>query len=77
MFNPVRYITNNNFKLVYTTNTLDIVNYEKINYMEDNKISLSIENQTIVINGKDLRVKKMLDDEIMIVGSILTIEFKK
>lgn len=77
MFNPVRYITNNNFKLIYTTNTLDIVNYEKINYMEDNKISLSIENQTIVINGKDLRVKKMLDDEIMIVGSILTIEFKK
>ena len=77
MFNPVRYITNNNFKLVYTTNTLDIVNYEKINDMEDNKISLSIENQTIVINGKDLRVKKMLDDEIMIVGSILTIEFKK
>lgn len=77
MFNPVRYIINNNFKLIYTTNTLDIVNYEKINYMEDNKISLSIENQTIVINGKDLRVKKMLDDEIMIVGSILTIEFKK
>lgn len=77
MFNPVRYITNNNFKLIYTTNTLDIVNYEKINYMEDNKISLSTENQTIVINGKDLRVKKMLDDEIMIVGSILTIEFKK
>lgn len=77
MFNPVRYITNNNFKLIYTTNTLDIVNYEKINYMEDNKISLSTENQTIIINGKDLRVKKMLDDEIMIVGSILTIEFKK
>lgn len=77
MFNPVRYITNNNFKLIYTTNTLDIVNYEKINYMEDNKISLSTENQTIVINGKDLRVKKMLDDEIMIVGSILAIEFKK
>lgn len=77
MFNPIRYINDNNFKIIYTANTLNVVNYEKINYMEDNKISLFIMNQNIVISGKDLRVKKLLDNEILVVGDFLAIEFKK
>lgn len=76
MFNPINYITDNDFKIIYTNNTLDIVNYEKINYMEDTKISLSTKKENIVIAGKDLRVKKLLDDEIMVVGNFITIEFK-
>lgn len=76
MFNPINYIIDNDFKIIYTNNTLDIVNYEKINYMEDTKISLSTKRQNIVITGKDLRVTKLLDDEIMVVGIFTTIEFK-
>ena len=48
-----------------------------INYMEDEKISLSYHSGTIVIKGENLRVQKLLDNEIVIVGEIENIDFRK
>ena len=45
--------------------------------MEDEKISLSYHLGTIVIKGENLRVKKLLDNEIVIVGEIENIDFRK
>lgn len=77
MFNVIHYINDDDFKIVYTNNMLNIVNYKKINYMEDNKISLSTIDFKVNILGSDLRVKKLLDNEIAIVGNFSAIEFKK
>lgn len=76
MFNVMRYINDTDFQIVYINNQLNIINYEKINYMEDSKISLTANSQTIVVVGDNLRVKKLLDNEIMIVGKFTTIEFR-
>lgn len=76
MFNIMRYINDTDFQIVYINKQLNIVNYEKINYMEDSKISLSIKDTTIVVIGENLRVKKLLDNEIVIVGKFLSIEFR-
>ena len=73
----MRYINDINFQIVYINNELNIVNYEKINYMEDEKISLLHKNGTVVIKGKDLRVKKLLDNEIIVVGNFENIELRK
>ena len=77
MFNVMRYINDTDFQIIYINNQLNIVNYEKINYMEDEKISLSHKEGTIVIKGNNLRVKKLLDNEIMIIGIFDNIEFRK
>jgi len=73
----MRYINDTDFQIIYINNQLNIVNYERINYMEDEKISLSYKSGTIIIKGKDLRVKKLIDNEIMIIGNFGDIEFKK
>ena len=77
MFNVMRYINDIDFQIIYINKQLNIINYEKINYMEDEKISLSSKDGTIMIKGNSLRVKKLLDNEIMIVGNFESIEFRK
>lgn len=77
MFNVMRYINDIDFQIIYINKQLNIINYEKINYMEDEKISLSSKDGTILIKGNSLRVKKLLDNEIMIVGNFESIEFRK
>lgn len=73
----MRYINDIDFQIIYINKQLNIINYEKINYMEDEKISLSSKDGTILIKGNSLRVKKLLDNEIMIVGNFESIEFRK
>lgn len=73
----MRYINDIDFQIVYINNELNIVNYDNINYMENEKISLTYKNKTILIKGDNLRVKKLLDNEIVVVGTFEGIEFKK
>ena len=77
MFNIMRYINDVDFQIVYINDELNVVNYEKINYMEDEKISLTHRNGVVVIKGKNLRVKKLLDNEIIVVGNFENIELRK
>lgn len=77
MFNITRYINDTDFQIIYINNQLNVVNYERINYMEDEKISLSHKKGTIIISGNNLRVKKLLDSEIIIIGTFENIEFRK
>jgi len=77
VFNIIRYINDVDFQIIYINNELNIVNYEKINYMEDEKISLSHKTGTVIIKGTNLRVKKLLDNEIVIVGNFDNIELRK
>lgn len=77
MFNIMRYINDTDFQIVYINSELNVINYDKINYMEDEKISLSYKSGTIVVIGENLRVKKLLDNEIVIVGDIKNLDFRK
>jgi sporulation protein YqfC len=77
MFNIMRYINDTDFQIVYINQELDIINYDRINYMENEKISLSYQDKSVVIKGDNLRVKKLLDNEIVVIGEINTIDFRK
>lgn len=77
MFNITRYINDTDFQIVYLNNQLNIINYDKINYMEDTKISLSYKTGSVVVGGENLRAKKLLDNEIIIVGEIKNLDFRK
>lgn len=77
MFNIMRYINDTDFQIIYINKELNIVNYDRVNYMENEKISLSYREGTIVVAGENLRVKKLLDNEMVIVGDIKNIDFRK
>lgn len=71
------FINDTSFQILYINNSLDIINYTDINYMEDSKISLNYYDNKILIKGTNLSVKKLLEREILIAGSISSIEFIK
>lgn len=71
------YIQDNEFRFMFNSIGLNVVNYSKINFMEDSKISLNYKNGILTIKGNNLRIQKLLDDEILIVGNIQNIELKE
>ena len=74
MLNKVmNYIKDDCFNITLTNDMINVNNYLD---MEEDKISLRYKKGTLLINGKNLVVKKLLDNEILIVGDILEIDFK-
>ena len=70
----INYIKDKNFKIIYFNNSLNIINYDKILEIKSDVITLEKENNYIFIKGEDLRINKLLDDEILITGLVKKIE---
>ena len=70
------YILDNAFKVTILKDKVDVLNYLEIDHFDDNKIIIRYTGGTLVINGKDLIISKLIDDEILINGKIKNIEFK-
>ena len=70
------YFLENEFKVTYIQNKVNIVNYESIGHFDSNKIIVRKNNGSIIINGNNLVVSKLLNDEILIDGKISSIEFR-
>lgn len=70
------YILENQFKMIYLSNKLDIVNYIDISHFDSNKIIINYNEGSVLISGKSLVVSKLVSDELLIEGSIDKIEFR-
>lgn len=70
------YILENDFKIIYLTNKLNIVNYNDISHFDSNKIIINYSDGSVLIGGNNLVVSKLLKDELLIEGSINKIEFR-
>ena len=53
---------------------VNIVNYKEISNFSSTKIVLTYQNGTITVNGKQLVVSKLLNNEVLISGEIKQIE---
>ena len=71
-----KYILEDEFKIIYLSNKLNIVNYNDISHFDSNKIIINYDDGSVLINGKNLVVSKLVSDELLIEGSILKIEFR-
>lgn len=71
------YILDEEFQIQYLRGKINIKNYIKINYMENERVSLSYSKGVVIVHGTNLRIKKLLDSEILIDGKIETIELKQ
>lgn len=71
------YINENKYKIIFSNNYVNIVNYIEILDFNSNKISIKYDNGLTIINGKDLVVSRMLEEEILIIGKIESVVMGK
>lgn len=64
------YLYDNEYKIIVKKNQVDIVNYDEIIDISLNKISIKYRNKIFVIEGTNMVISKMLDNEILITGNI-------
>ena len=75
MFEKIdHFLREDKFKLVIDENSVYLSNYKKLLSLEDNYISLLTPNKRIILKGKNLVLKKILDKELLVLGSIEKIE---
>ena len=75
MIESVRnYIKDLDFRFTVYLDKINIINYQKIISLEDDKILLLGGNKKITIRGKNLTLSKLLDEEVLILGEITKIE---
>lgn len=70
----VNYIKDSNFKINYINNSVNVVNYDTILEVRDSVITLKKEDKIIHIKGEDLRLNKLLENEVLVTGLIKSIE---
>lgn len=70
----INYIRDDQFKIIYLNNSVNIINYDKILEVKEELVTLIKEDKLILIRGNDLKLDKLLDNEILITGCILSIE---
>ena len=68
------YINDKEFRFTVYDNKIHIINFNKIITLEDNYISILSSNKKINIKGSNLVLVKLLDNELLIKGSISNIE---
>lgn len=67
------YIFDNNFKINLTDKYINIINYDEIIDFSPNKISIKVNNKKIIIEGYNLLIKRMENNEVLITGAIINI----
>ena len=70
------YILENDFKMTILDDKIDIINYLSVEHFDLNKVIIEYPKGYIHINGNNLVVTRLVTDEILITGSIKTIEFR-
>ena len=68
-----RYLEDKNYEIIIKENKINIINFQEIIDFSVSKISLRCDNKIINIEGKNLIISKMLDDELLITGIIFNI----
>lgn len=77
MFSKLRnYIKQEETKIYYRKDKLDIINYKKILIFEDNKILVEIIDDILEIKGANLIIKRFEKEELLVEGSIFSITFR-
>lgn len=68
-----RYLCDQEYKIIIKENYVDIINYDEIVDFSLTKISLKYKNKIIIIEGTNLIISKMIDNEVLINGKLSNI----
>lgn len=70
------FLLEDQFSLHVYQNKVNIVNYETIGHFDSNIVKVNIPNGEVIVKGKNLVVSKLMQKEILILGTIQSIEFR-
>ena len=70
------YILDEEFKLLFLNNKVNINNYTSVGHFDSNKVIVRYDKSEVIIKGNELVVSKLMNDEILIVGNINNMEFR-
>ena len=77
LFNKLNnYINDSEYRVIIGNNYVNIVNYIKIIDFTSSVIRVENKYGKTIVNGSNLVISKMLDDEILIVGNINNISIE-
>ena len=69
------YITEKNLSMIYKNKSLNVINYTRILDFSSTLISFQYNDVNYYIEGENLVISKMMDNEMLITGSIKKITF--
>lgn len=67
------YLEDKEYKIIIKDKQVNIINYDEIIDFTLNKISLRYKQKTITIEGTELYITKMVEDEVLINGNIINV----
>ena len=70
-----QYLTDKNFRVSIDDRGINIINYTMIEDFSSNRVVVQYESGVITLIGTDLVISKMLDEELLIVGKLKSIEY--
>lgn len=70
------YINDRRYSIIYKNNTLNVINYSEIIDFSSKLISVRYEDKVYHIEGNNLVISRMMENEILITGEIKIIAFK-
>ena len=68
------YINDNEFRLTVFSDRVHVMNFLNIVSLEEERISFLTSKGRVIIKGKNLCLNKLLDDEVLISGTMMNIE---
>lgn len=69
-------IYDKNFKMTILEDKISIKPFKDILTFEENELLIKTENKIIKIKGENLTINKLENYEILILGNIITVEFR-
>lgn len=70
------YINDKKYSMIYKNSKLNIINYSEIIDFSSTLISIRYEDTTYHIEGNNLVISRMMENEILITGAISNISFR-
>ena len=69
-----RYLMDKGYSITIREGSVHIINYLELEDFSSTSVTILYDGGRIIINGKDLIVSKILNDELLIVGKFKSIE---
>lgn len=70
------YFFDNCFSIKIYPGKVNIINFTNIEEFEEKSVIVEHKDGIVIISGEDLTVSKLLQDEILILGKVLKLEFR-
>ncbi len=77
IYNNIRnFLIDENVLVAVFNNYIYIYNYQKINKLNNEEVIIKTNSNLVIIQGKELKLKKLMPSEIIISGAPSKVEFK-